>query len=152
MRHERDRQSPPLDNLSPLSHTAYRRPRAAAGGERHGSEVRRPHGPCLLSYPYPATSHTLVFVAGSSCFIYSISIILIKLLLTNTHTIILYSYGWRAIVSTTGTDAKGSGSPLYSSLTHPPSTLLTTTYRICLCPLEWTWTAKSATSILTQLL
>jgi len=58
-------------------------------------------------------------------------------------------YGWRAIVSTT--NAMGSGSPSYSSLTHPP-TLLTTTYRICLCPLEWTWTAKSATSILTQLL
>ena len=64
-------------------------------------------------------------------------------------TISLIIYGWRAIVSTT--NAMGSGSPSYSSFTHPP-TLLTTTYRICLCPLEWTWTAKSATSILTQLL
>ena len=66
-------------------------------------------------------------------------------------TISLIIYGWRAIVSTT--NAMGSGSPSYSSFTHPP-TLLTTTCRICLCPLEWTLTAKckSATSILTQLL
>jgi len=60
-------------------------------------------------------------------------------------------YGWRASIVSVTTNTRGSGSPPYTSLTHPP-TLLTTTCRIRLCPLEWTWTAKSATSILTQLL
>ena len=58
---------------------------------------------------------------------------------------------WGVIVSTTIT--RGSGSPSYTSLTHPPTLLTTTcTCRFCLCPLEWPWTAKSATSILIQLL
>ena len=42
--------------------------------------------------------------------------------------------------------------PRTRPLTLPP-TLLTTTYRIWLCPLEWTWIAiRGATSILTRLL